>query len=133
MSGLSPKLPLNVDSNDGAYGLNKTYKEMVQQNLKMLILTNPGERIMDPLFGVGLKTFLFEFNDPITYSKISAAIYEQVAKYLPFIQIIDIIIDGPITKPGLDANLASIELSYKILPLDIEDVLNIIEELPDAD
>ena len=30
---------------------------MIKQNLKMLILTNPGERVMDPEFGVGIKQF----------------------------------------------------------------------------
>ena len=37
-SGLSPKLPLQRDFTDG-YTLNKSYAEMVTQNLKMLILT----------------------------------------------------------------------------------------------
>ena len=50
--GLSPKLPMSLHPADG-YRLTKTYKEMVKQNIKMLILTCPGERMMDPLFGVG--------------------------------------------------------------------------------
>jgi phage baseplate assembly protein W len=66
MAGLSPKLPLAPDNQDG-YALNRTYFEMVQQNLKHIILTNPGERIMDPLFGVGIKKYLFEQNTPSTW------------------------------------------------------------------
>jgi phage baseplate assembly protein W len=58
MSGISPKLPLANNKVDGAYELNKTIKQSVNQNLKNLILTNPGERIMDPLFGVGLSQIL---------------------------------------------------------------------------
>ena len=57
--GLSPKLPLRRDFEDG-YSMNKNYREMVKQNVKMLLLTAPGERIMDPEFGIGLQTFLFE-------------------------------------------------------------------------
>ena len=56
--GLSPKLPLTKDPQDG-YALNKEYVELVQQNLKMILLTAPGERIMEPEFGVGLRNYLF--------------------------------------------------------------------------
>ena len=37
MAGISPKLPLQLDKRDGI-ALNKTLKETVKQNLKMLIL-----------------------------------------------------------------------------------------------
>ena len=60
MQGYSPKLPLAYDSTqDGNYALNKTLIDTIRQNLKMLLLTNPGERIMMPNFGVGIRTYLF--------------------------------------------------------------------------
>jgi phage baseplate assembly protein W len=89
MSGISPKLPFNRDDEDG-YALNKTYMEAIKQNLKNLVLTNPGERIMDQIFGVGLGKFLFEQNDQNVYSEIAAAIREQVEKYMPMVSIDDI-------------------------------------------
>ena len=58
MPGIAPKLPLQLDEVDG-YRLTKTIKETVQQNLKMIVLTSPGERIMNPDFGVGLRNYLF--------------------------------------------------------------------------
>ena len=54
LQGISPQLPLVYSHTDGPYQLNKTLKDVVRQNLKMLILTAPGERIMVPEFGVGL-------------------------------------------------------------------------------
>jgi len=54
-SGLSPKLPLTVSEVFGPYNLNTNFEDLAKQNLKMLILTIPGERIMDPNFGVGLR------------------------------------------------------------------------------
>ena len=68
MRGLSPKLPLTRNSETG-YSLNKTYRDMVKQNIKMLLLTAPGERIMDSNFGVGLKTYLFELNDMMHHER----------------------------------------------------------------
>ena len=71
--GLSPKLPLTYDESEG-YRMNKKFAEMVLQNLKMLLLTNPGERIMEPDFGVGLKRYLFEQNIDAVHGDIHAKI-----------------------------------------------------------
>ena len=60
---------------DGYYALTKTHHEVIRQNLKNLILTVPGERIMIPDFGVGLKKLLFEQRDPDIYASICASIY----------------------------------------------------------
>jgi len=49
MTGISPSLPLTLDTTNG-YQLNQTFQEAVKQNLVGLILTVPGERIMDPNF-----------------------------------------------------------------------------------
>ena len=48
--GLSVALPLEVNPNDGAYGVHKDLQSVARQSLKMLILTSPGERIMAPDF-----------------------------------------------------------------------------------
>jgi len=94
MAGLSPKLPIQRDPQDG-YALTKTHSEMVLQNLKNILLTVPGERIMDPMFGVGLRTYLFEQQGIGTYSNIYAKTLTQVIRYLPFVQIDDMVFYGP--------------------------------------
>ena len=86
MSGISPKLPLYTDPVDGI-ALNKTLKQMTRQNLKMIILTSPGERIMHPKFGVGLRRYLFMNNTSRTLSDMSRKIEQQVETYLPNIRI----------------------------------------------
>jgi phage baseplate assembly protein W len=89
MSGISPKLPFHRDDVDG-YALTKTYHEAIRQNLKHLVLTAPGERIMDPHFGCGLLKYLFESNSVDTHSAIAAKITEQVQKYMSHVEINDI-------------------------------------------
>jgi phage baseplate assembly protein W len=115
--GISPKLPLAMDGDDGAYGLNKTYKETAKQNLKHLILTVPGEHMMDPELGVGLRRFLFEPNIEVVHEKIEQRIKTQVAKYLPFIQIITITMVHPDNSRELDPAYVGIILQYIITPL----------------
>jgi len=86
MDGIGPKLPLQKNQTHGHYGLITSYVEEVKQNFKNLVLTSPGERMMDPAFGVGLRHFLFEPSDSVI-PKIKQRLQHQVAKYMPFIRI----------------------------------------------
>ena len=61
--GLDASLPLRRDNYYGFYSLNKTVKDNMRQKVKMLLLTAPGERVMLPDYGVGLRHYLFE-NSP---------------------------------------------------------------------
>ena len=124
MSGLSPQLPLFIDTENG-YALNQTYRQIINQNLKMLVLTAPGERMMDPDFGIGLRNFLFEQNAEVTYQRIADKIYEQVTRYMPFIEIENINFVSPEQDEALDKNFVGITLRYKIIPLGSSDLLDI--------
>ena len=125
MAGISVKLPLVMSEIDGAYLLNKTLQETIKQNLKMLLLTIPGERIMDPDFGVGLETFLFEMNSMETQSTISAKIHEQVSRYLPFIDLKSTIYGPDSGEFGMSPNSLHITITYKVLPTSQDDVLSL--------
>lgn len=124
MAGFSPKLPLTLDSDDG-YALTKTLKEVAKQNFKMLVLTNPGERIMDPEFGVGISAFLFENNTPAVHSQIDARVREQVSKYLPFIEVQQISFNSSIENSNLSDNFLGVSIKYAIKRLNVGDVLEI--------
>ena len=117
MEGFSPKLPLRLDPSDG-YLLNKNLKEVVTQNLKMLILTSPGERVMEPTFGVWLYNYLFELNTQGTKSDIRERILSQVKKYMPFLEIIQIDF-GDVNPDEADLSALSVKIKYKILPLNV--------------
>ena len=88
--GLSIALPLSLDEKDGPYKSNMTLDEVAQQNIKMIILTSPGERVMEPDFGVGIRNFLFEQDTPFLVDEIRTRIGNQVEKYAPFVKIREI-------------------------------------------
>ncbi len=121
MSGISVKLPLSIDDTDGAYALNKTFIDLVRQNLKMVLLTNPGERIMDKEFGVGLNYALFQQNVETEHIEIKDRIEEQVGKYLPYIAVDDIGIRSIEEDNGIHITLA-----YRIIPLNAADLLSLV-------
>ena len=116
--GFSPKLPLTYDKVDGPYALLKTVATMGHQNLKMLVLTNPGERVMDPNFGVGISRYLFENNVVINDGAIKSRIISQVQTYLPYISITDITIED-----RSDANMVGVQITYFIDSFTQEEIL----------
>ena len=85
--GIGPKLPLAYDKKHGPYGLIVDPKEEIKQNLLNIVLTNPGERVMDSNFGVGIGAFLFENFTPDVKTQIAERVSTQIAKYLPSVQV----------------------------------------------
>ena len=124
MSGFSPKLPLALDADSG-YALNTTLKEVARQNFKNLVLTSPGERIMDPEFGVGIRSYLFENNSLATYGQIEARIRQQAQKYLPYIEIDQVQFGTQDVNPDISDNFLGVRISYIIKKLAISDALEI--------
>ena len=131
MPGLSPKLPLHIDQIDG-YALTKNFKEVARQNLKMVVLTNPGERIMLPNFGVGIKTYLFQNADTFVFEEIEEKIRQQVRTYLPYITIDNInflsesndFVQAEI-EPSSLSNYLHIQIRYRIPSIFISDTLSL--------
>jgi len=124
MTGISPKLPLTIDYTNG-YELNQTFQDSVKQNLAGLVLTVPGERIMDPDFGVGLRTYLFEIDNPLVRSDISGKLTQQVGTYIPWVNILEISFTTQKDNPELQANFLYMSFTYIITPLDFTDRLDI--------
>jgi len=108
--GLSVALPLAVNTADGAYALNKDLESMANQNLKMVILTNPGERIMQPDFGSGIRQLLFEPATQGTADIVKDRIQQQVSRYLPYIDLVNL----QVFVSETDAASLIISLKYSI-------------------
>ena len=117
---ISPKLPMNRDWVFG-YGMNTTINDTVRQNLTNLILTIPGERIMDPDFGVGLKKYLFEPMGSLVATHIEGRIRSQVGKYMGFLRINDIFV----TDSREISNLIHLSIDYTIVPLNLKDQITL--------
>lgn len=128
MKAIGPKLPLFRDDRFGNYGLITSYVDEVKQNFKNLLLTAPGERMMNPDFGVGLRSFLFEPRES-TISKIRQRLQGQVSKYMPFVRINKVQFNHNID-PKLvdDSKILSILIEYEVPSLDLTTSLSIQPE-----
>ena len=120
MASIGVRLPLALDTTDG-FGAIKTIRQMINQNLKMLILTNPGERIMEPDFGVGINQFLFSSFSSDVYSQIDLKIREQISIYMPTVTVKEVNFYS--VEP--DSNKVSFRLVYSIPSIGVNDLLEI--------
>ena len=114
LDGIGVALPLDYDNTDGPYRLTKNLGEEVKQNLKNLLLTSPGERVMLPTFGAGIRKMLFEPKLPATYSKIQTAINTQIVKFMPFVNIVGVTIFDESSIPELGPNDVMIQVKYNL-------------------
>ena len=108
-SGYQPSLPLSVNSLYGPYVLATTFNKSAKQNLKMIILTQKGEKLTDIDFGCGLKRFLFESAGTFNEDAVKAEIVSQVNEYAPYIQLHNVLV-------ATQGQTVAVQIKYIILP-----------------
>jgi phage baseplate assembly protein W len=104
-------LPLKRGGN-GFFEQAFTSFEQAKSNLKNLLLTKKGERVMQPEFGTGLESLLFEPMDSAFESDLRDTITETVNYWLPYINIEDIEIE--MTDEMKDRHLAHMKIQFTV-------------------
>lgn len=117
--GYSAQLPLTT--NVTHYDMIDDFVVNTRQNVKNLLLTSPGERVMLPDFGVGLRRYLFENDASFVSAEIKDRIFEQIRSYMDFVEIIDIRFATSDDSPDIKENELAIKVSYRISILDTFD------------
>ena len=98
--------PFNAE---GVFNQTFTQKEQVKSNLINVLLTERGERVNLPDFGVGLKNLLFENN--IDVNVLESRIDDQVKKHIPEITLISAEVDF-----SPDEHILYIKITYEYNP-----------------
>tara|TARA_B100001094_G_C18189058_1_gene805909 strand:+ start:897 stop:1280 length:384 start_codon:yes stop_codon:yes gene_type:complete len=115
---ITPKFPLSFSDLE-LYKSTGEIKEVTKFHIKNIVLTNPGEKISDPDFGVGVKGYLFEnFSNNITQA-LSSRLRRQISRYAPHVEILSVIVD-----PFEDENSLDFKLSYYIPVINESDILS---------
>jgi Bacteriophage baseplate protein W len=81
--------------------------EKVRQSIWIILDTEPGERIMRPTFGCGLRRYLMKPNTPATRALIQHDVQVNLTQFEPRIQVQQVSVD-----PGGDPSLVLISISY---------------------
>jgi len=123
---LGRKVVLDTEEFDSyAYGISSPTKrgnvmfeqtftsfEAAKSNLRNLLLTRQGERIMQPEFGTGLHELLFGQIDEDFETNIQTTLTDSVSFWLPYITIDEITIEA--TDEMKDKNQVGLEVSFKV-------------------
>jgi hypothetical protein len=88
---------------------NKTYttKDQIKSNLINLLLTDVGERVMNPNFGCNLRRFLFEGITSDNMEEVATSLGSSISTFIPEINVTNIEII-----PTTDNNTIDINIDY---------------------
>ena len=82
--------------------------ENVRQAIQIILETEPGERLMRPTFGCGLRRYLMKPNTPATRALIQGDVELSLAAFEPRIQVKNVSVDPDDEEPSL----VLIQISY---------------------
>ena len=102
----------------GVFRQSFNEKDAVKSNLINLILTEPGERVYEPTFGLGLKNKLFENNINVEELKIN--IGDKINQFIPQINLVNV--DAQLIE---NSHTLMIQISYRITSSGEQDAIEV--------
>ena len=103
-------LPIQITNT--AFSQTFQTSEQVKSNIKNLLLTKRGERILQPEFGSGLQELLFEPNVDDFEGRIEDTINESLEQWLPYVTAEEIVVDSSDTLR--DNNRINVSVKFRI-------------------
>jgi phage baseplate assembly protein W len=74
--------PIAIDAGLGRLAREDRYAAHVEQLMRQVLLTNPGERINRPDFGCGLRRMVFAPNSNVSASLVQVSVLQALEKWL---------------------------------------------------
>ena len=99
---------------EGWFASTNTTIKSIKNNIKMLLNTNKGERLMQPNLGINLRKFLFEQYNDESRITIQNEILDTFKTWLPFVEIKELDINMEETD-AIGKNKMSIFITFNIM------------------
>lgn len=106
--GVGLAFPLAADAHGGL--ATTGYEEDVRHAIQIILGTNPGERVMRPDFGAGLRDFVFESIDATTMHRLQTRVQEALIDWEPRIDVTQV----EVTIDPVRRNVLLIEITYRV-------------------
>ena len=103
-------LPLTFG--DSTFEQSYLSKDQVKSNIKNLLLTKRGERILQPEFGSGLQSLLFDPNVDDLEQRIEDTINTSLQQWLPYVTAEEIDIES--TDELRDNNKLNVSIKFRV-------------------
>jgi len=82
----------------------------IQAAIWIILSTSPGERLMLPTFGAGIKDYVFESNSQVVCAQLQTAVQKALTQWEPRIQVVSV----QATPSTEQDSLVLISISYQI-------------------
>lgn len=105
-TGTGVRLPFLPDPDSGALS-EVSGMELIRQSVSTILDTEPGERVMRPEFGCGLRRYLMEPNNLTTRTSMETDIRTALQTWEPRIQLVNVAVT-----PGEDPFLVWVDIAY---------------------
>ena len=86
------------------------FEEDIRQAIRIILGTNPGERIMRPDFGAGLNAFVFEPMSTTTLAKVQERVQEALVAWEARIDVFSV----DVARDAEEGNKLLIDVSYRV-------------------
>lgn len=115
LKGIS--FPFRFNNRGGvAMSDNQGNGNKVVENIQQVLLTEPGQRVMEPEFGCRLRDVIFEPLDLTIQSIIKDRVTRALARWIPYIEVQDVVTST------VDNNTVVVMVYYKDLTTQEDDV-----------
>ena len=88
MAFTSIRYPFAIDPALGRLATEPDYAEHVDQLVRQVLLTAPGERINRPDFGCGLKRMVFAPNSEVAAALAQTAVFQALTRWLSSVLVV---------------------------------------------
>ena len=96
----------------------------IMNSLRNIFTTNPGEKLLDPTFGLSLTRWLFEPLDEFIAQEIGEAIVEGIEKFEPRVSVKNITVNMDIERNQYNLKLVLTIPSLNIIDKSYDAILN---------
>jgi phage baseplate assembly protein W len=78
----SIRYPFAIDAGLGRLAVETDYAAHVEQLMRQVLFTSPGERVNRPDFGCGLRRMVFAPNSEVTASLLQVTVFQALTRWL---------------------------------------------------
>ena len=123
--GLDLPVARQAGDQGGYFATTKTTMDAIKNDIRLLLMTERGERLFQPFLGMNIRRFLFEQITDDTAIEIENDIVDTFQTWLPFVELRDIDVD----LGDQDRNKISINITFNIrnAPTELQSVGVVLE------
>ncbi len=107
--GTGFKFPVQVDENTGRVKTS-SHEEDIEESIRIILGTQPGERPMSPYFGCAINSFVFNTADYTTLSMMASEVENALIMWEPRIKDVE----AEVVQSPSDAGILLIKIGYTV-------------------